>query len=154
MQNNSSNIAVYPGDGLGTDIMQAAEAVLRHAEASVGGFSRLTSMSIPRAQRITRNTRRTSRQPNFRRTVRPMRFLDIARRYAYAPPRSAWCAIPGTVLVVESMFGDILSGLSADSVGAMGLGSCADMGTGMGCSIRPAVQRQTSGAKVSPNRLP
>lgn len=39
MQNTNFTIAVYPGDGIGTEIMAAAEAVLRAAQAKTGGFA-------------------------------------------------------------------------------------------------------------------
>lgn len=38
MQNTSFTIAVYPGDGIGPEIMAVAEAVLSAARAKVGGF--------------------------------------------------------------------------------------------------------------------
>ncbi len=39
MPNNDFTIAVYPGDGIGREIMAAAEAVLKAAQVKVGGFS-------------------------------------------------------------------------------------------------------------------
>ena len=39
MQNTNFTIAVYPGDGIGTEIMATAEAVLKAAQEKVGGFS-------------------------------------------------------------------------------------------------------------------
>lgn len=39
MQNTNFTIAVYPGDGIGSEIMATAEAVLKAAQAKTGGFS-------------------------------------------------------------------------------------------------------------------
>ncbi len=39
MQNTNFTIAAYPGDGIGTEIMATAEAVLSAAQAKTGGFS-------------------------------------------------------------------------------------------------------------------
>ncbi len=39
MQNTNFTIAVYPGDGIGIEIMATAEAVLKAAQSKVGGFS-------------------------------------------------------------------------------------------------------------------
>ncbi|HKK29000.1 MAG TPA: isocitrate/isopropylmalate family dehydrogenase [Alphaproteobacteria bacterium] len=39
MENTNFTIAVYPGDGIGTEIMATAEAVLQAVQEKVGGFS-------------------------------------------------------------------------------------------------------------------
>ena len=37
--NTRFSVAVYPGDGIGTEIMDTAEAVLRAVQQKTGGFS-------------------------------------------------------------------------------------------------------------------